>query len=78
MLSVTEGEDKPLKYPATFHSVDVVLLSKIDLADPVGFDHPLARRNVERVAPNARIVEVSARSGSGMEALLHVLGAIEG
>jgi hydrogenase nickel incorporation protein HypB len=73
LLSVTEGEDKPLKYPATFHSADLVLIGKIDLSEATGFDRALARRNVERVAPNARILEVSARNGAGMEELLGVL-----
>ncbi len=74
LLSVTEGEDKPLKYPATFHSADVVVISKGDLAGACGFDAPQARRNVARVAPQARIVEVSARTGEGMAALLVALG----
>jgi hydrogenase nickel incorporation protein HypB len=73
LLSVTEGEDKPLKYPATFHSADLVLIGKIDLSEATGFDRALARRNVERVAPNARILEVSARNGAGMEELLAAL-----
>ncbi|MCS5706976.1 hydrogenase nickel incorporation protein HypB [Synechococcus sp. FGCU-3] len=73
LLSVTEGEDKPLKYPATFHSADVVVISKIDLAEVVGFDVAHARRHIERVAPRARIVELSARTGAGMDALLEAL-----
>jgi len=73
LLSVTEGEDKPLKYPATFHSADVVVISKIDLAEVVGFDVANARRHIERVAPRARIVELSARTGAGMDALLEAL-----
>jgi hydrogenase nickel incorporation protein HypB len=73
LLSVTEGEDKPLKYPATFHSADVVVISKCDLTEVVGFDRAHARRHIERVAPRARIVEVSARSGEGMAALLEAL-----
>jgi hydrogenase nickel incorporation protein HypB len=77
LLSVTEGEDKPLKYPATFHSADLVLIGKIDLSEATGFDRALARRNVERVAPNARILEVSARSGAGMEELLHSLKTLD-
>jgi hydrogenase nickel incorporation protein HypB len=73
LLSVTEGEDKPLKYPATFHSADVVVISKCDLTEVVGFDRAHARRHIARVAPRARIVEVSARSGEGMAALLEAL-----
>ena len=73
LLSVTEGEDKPLKYPATFHSADLVVISKSDLADAVDFDRPLAYRNVRQVAPAARVLEVSARRGTGLEALLEAL-----
>ena len=73
LLSVTEGEDKPLKYPATFHSADVVVISKSDLAVACGFDAPQARRHVARVAPKARIVEVSARTGAGIAELLAAL-----
>ena len=74
LLSVTEGEDKPLKYPAIFHSADVVVISKGDLAEACGFDAPQAHRNVARVAPQARIVQVSARTGEGIAALLAALG----
>jgi hydrogenase nickel incorporation protein HypB len=73
LLSVTEGEDKPLKYPATFHSADVVVISKCDIAEVVDFDLAHARRHIERVAPRARVVEVSARTGAGMRALLEAL-----
>ena len=74
LLSVTEGEDKPLKYPALFHSADVVVISKCDLAATCGFDGPQARRNITRVAPHARIVEVSARTGAGIDGLLEAIG----
>ncbi|MFQ6537907.1 MULTISPECIES: hydrogenase nickel incorporation protein HypB [Aphanothece] len=74
MLSVTEGEDKPLKYPASFASADVVVISKRDLADAVGFDRRQVLRHLERVAPGARIVETSARTGEGLEELLAVIG----
>ncbi len=73
LLSVTEGEDKPLKYPAMFHSADVVVISKSDLAEAVEFDRPLALRNVEQVAPAARLLEVSARRGTGFDALVELL-----
>ncbi|KEF41982.1 MAG: hydrogenase nickel incorporation protein HypB [Cyanobium sp. CACIAM 14] len=75
LLSVTEGEDKPLKYPALFHSADLVVISKVDLSEACGFDGPLARRHVARVAPHARIVEVSARTGAGIDGLLAALAA---
>ena len=74
LLSVTEGEDKPLKYPATFHSADLVLISKIDLLDATGFDRPHARRHIARVAPRAQVLEVSARTGAGIAALIGALG----
>ncbi len=66
LLSVTEGEDKPLKYPTAFQSADVVLLTKTDLAAAVGFDRKTAIANIQRMAPQARLFEVSARTGSGM------------
>jgi hydrogenase nickel incorporation protein HypB len=74
LLSVTEGEDKPLKYPATFAGADLVLITKVDLAEVTGFDLPLARRYLAQVAPGAVVMEVSARSGVGLEALADHLG----
>jgi hydrogenase nickel incorporation protein HypB len=73
LLSVTEGEDKPLKYPATFHSADLVVITKVDLAEAVGFDRALAYRYLQQVAPAARVLETSARGGVGMDALLEAL-----
>jgi hydrogenase nickel incorporation protein HypB len=69
LLSVTEGEDKPLKYPAIFHSADLVVISKVDLAEAVGFERQRAREAIAAVAPRAAVLEVSARSGIGLEAL---------
>lgn len=69
LLAVGEGEDKPLKYPAMFRSADVVVITKLDLAEAVGFDRAAARANIARVAPNAAVLETSARSGAGLEAL---------
>ncbi len=68
LLSVTEGEDKPLKYPTMFKSADVVIINKIDIAEAVGFERDKALTNIKRVAPQATIFEVSARTGGGMEA----------
>jgi hydrogenase nickel incorporation protein HypB len=73
LLSVAEGEDKPLKYPALFHSADVVAITKTDLLAATGFDLALARTAIARVAPKAAVVEVSARSGAGIEELLTAL-----
>src|SRR5262249_40907676 len=66
LLSVTEGEDKPLKYPKIFKTADVVLVTKADLAAAAGFDRDAALGNVRRVAPQADVLEVSARTGKGM------------
>jgi len=73
LLAVTEGEDKPLKYPTLINTVDVVILSKIDLADAVGFDRALALRNIAEVRPGVEVLEVSARTGEGMDAWLETL-----
>ncbi len=66
LLSVTEGEDKPLKYPVMFRTAQVVVVNKMDIAEAVGFDREAALRNIRRVAPEASILEVSARTGQGM------------
>jgi hydrogenase nickel incorporation protein HypB len=66
LFSVTEGEDKPLKYPTTFKNADVVLLTKTDIAEAVGCDLALARQNIHAIAPQAELFELSARSGAGM------------
>ncbi|HBA83862.1 MAG TPA: hydrogenase accessory protein HypB [Verrucomicrobia bacterium] len=63
--SVTEGEDKPLKYPVIFHDAELVVINKIDLAAAVGFDRDTALANIRRVAPSARILELSAKTGEG-------------
>jgi len=73
LISTTEGEDKPLKYAPIFHSADLVVISKIDLAEAVGFDRAAARAAIARVAPHAAVLETSARSGVGLDALADVL-----
>jgi hydrogenase nickel incorporation protein HypB len=73
MLSVTEGEDKPLKYPSMFQSADLVVISKIDLASAVEFDHGLAHRHLRQVAPAAPVLELSAKTGAGMDQLYGLL-----
>lgn len=67
LTSVTEGEDKPKKYPPIFHNADAVVLTKLDLAEAVELDRELAIENIRDVAPRARIFEVSARTGEGMD-----------
>jgi hydrogenase nickel incorporation protein HypB len=66
VFSVTEGEDKPLKYPTMFKIADVVIINKIDIAEVVGFDRRTALHNIQQIAPQAQILEVSARTGVGM------------
>ena len=66
LFSVTEGEDKPLKYPATFKSAQVILITKIDIAEAVVFDRDLAWQNLRKVAPQTTIFEVSARTAQGL------------
>ncbi len=73
LLSVTEGEDKPLKYPGLFSSADAAVITKIDLAVPCGFDRDLALKNVNEIRPGIRIFETSAKTGAGMEAWLDYL-----
>jgi hydrogenase nickel incorporation protein HypB len=66
LFSVTEGEDKPLKYPTIFNTADVALITKMDLAGAVEFDTPAARRNIQAVRPGMEVFEVSAKTGAGM------------
>ena len=68
LLSVTEGKDKPLKYPPMFQSADAVIISKIDLAQACGYDRETALANIRRVAPKAQVFETSAKTGQGMDA----------
>ena len=65
--SVTEGEDKPLKYPPMFQSADVVVVTKTDMAAAAGFDRELALKNIRQSAPRAKIFEVSSRTGNGVK-----------
>lgn len=67
LLSVTEGEDKPLKYPGLFNTADVAVITKIDLAEACDFDRDLARANIEAVRPGMRVFETSAKTGAGMD-----------
>lgn len=73
LLSVTEGEDKPLKYPPLFRSAHVVIVTKTDLAAAAGCDREALRRNLQALAPQARVFELSARTGEGLEAWLEWL-----
>ncbi len=73
LFSVTEGEDKPLKYPLAFRTAHLALITKIDLAEATGFDRERARANIETVHPGVRILELSARTGEGLDAWLGLL-----
>ena len=75
--SVTEGEDKPLKYPPMFHSADVVIVTKTDMAAVAGFDRELALKNIRQASPRAKIFELSARSGDGVAAWCDFLVALK-
>ena len=70
LLSVTEGEDKPLKYPTMFKSAQIIIINKIDLATAVEFNRNLAIANIQKIAPQAQIFEVSAKTGQGIDSLL--------
>jgi hydrogenase nickel incorporation protein HypB len=75
LLSVTEGEDKPLKYPGLFNTCDVAAITKIDLAVACEFDRAAARSNIEAVRPGIRILETSAKTGAGLDEWLDYLAA---
>jgi hydrogenase nickel incorporation protein HypB len=73
LLSVTEGEDKPLKYPLAFNTSHVVLVTKSDLADAVGYDRTAATASIRQVNARAQILELSTRSGAGFEEWIALL-----
>ncbi len=73
LLSVTEGEDKPLKYPTMFNSADAAVITKMDIAEPCGFDREAAIRNMNEIRPGIRIFETSAKTGVGMDEWLNYL-----
>ena len=73
LLSVTEGEDKPLKYPNIFNSADIAVITKMDLAEACEFDLGAARRNIQAVRPGMLILTTSAKTGAGMSEWLECL-----
>jgi len=75
LLSVTEGEDKPLKYPGLFNTADVAAITKVDLAAVCEFDRAKALGNIEAVRPGMQTFEVSAKTGIGIDAWLDYLTA---
>ena len=75
LLSVTEGEDKPLKYPTIFNTADMALLTKMDLAEAVEFDLAAANANIQRVRPGMPVLQVSSKTGAGMNEWLKFLAS---
>jgi hydrogenase nickel incorporation protein HypB len=75
LISVTEGEDKPLKYPTIFNSADVAIVTKTDLADAVEFNWEAAYSNIQAVRPGMRVFRLSSKSGAGMEDFLDFMVA---
>jgi hydrogenase nickel incorporation protein HypB len=73
LLSVTEGEDKPLKYPTLFNSADGAIITKIDLAAPCAFERETALRNLNEIRPGIRVYETSAKTGAGVDEWLNYL-----
>jgi hydrogenase nickel incorporation protein HypB len=73
LLSVTEGEDKPLKYPTIFNSADVGIITKVDLATAVEFDWNAAMQSLEAVRPGMTVLRVSAKTGEGMDEWLRLV-----
>lgn len=78
LVSTTEGEDKPLKYPTIFNTADVAVITKMDLADVLEFDGAAMRQNIQDVRPGMQTFEVSAKSGAGMDAWLEFVAASRG
>jgi hydrogenase nickel incorporation protein HypB len=73
LLSVTEGEDKPLKYPTIFNTADVAIITKTDLAAAVEFDRQALVENIARVRPGLEVLEVSAKTGDGFDRWMALL-----
>jgi hydrogenase nickel incorporation protein HypB len=73
LFSVTEGEDKPLKYPTIFNTADVAIITKVDLSAAVEFDLKAAEKSIESVRPGMRMFRVSAKTGEGMHEFLTFL-----
>jgi len=77
LLSVTEGEDKPLKYPTIFNSADVAVITKMDLAAAVDFNERVLERNIQAVRPGMRVLKLSAKTGEGMHEFLDYLQKLQ-
>lgn len=75
LMSTTEGEDKPRKYPTIFNTADAAVITKMDLAGAVEFDKKAALKNIEAVRPKMRLFEVSSKTGAGINEWLEFLEA---
>ncbi len=73
LVSVTEGEDKPLKYPTMFNSADVAIITKMDLAEAVEADIPRLEKNIRQVRPDIRIFHAAAKKDDGLGEWLNFL-----
>ena len=73
ILSVPEGDDKPLKYPLMFSIVDVVLVNKIDVAEHFDFDLEALKERVKKLNPNIKVIPMSAKTGEGINEWIHWL-----
>ena len=78
LLSVTEGEDKPLKYPTIFNTADMAVITKIDLAQASDFNRAAALGYIEDARPGLRVIELSAKTGAGIEPWIAALEAARG
>ena len=76
LMSTTEGEDKPRKYPTIFNTADVAVITKMDLAEAVEFDKQAALKSIEAVRPKMQVFEVSSKTGAGMDEWLKFLNRI--
>jgi hydrogenase nickel incorporation protein HypB len=73
LMSVTEGEDKPLKYPTIFNTADVALITKMDLSAACEFDRETANKNIQAVRPGIPVMELSVKNGRGIDQYLAFL-----
>ena len=73
LVSVTEGEDKPLKYPGLFNTSDLAVITKLDLAAAVEFDRATALANIDRVRPGMAVLEVATKTGAGIDTWIDTL-----
>jgi hydrogenase nickel incorporation protein HypB len=76
LLSVTEGEDKPIKYPVLFSAVDLVIITKTDLLEHLDFDMEECKANLAKVCPNAKVIELSSKTGQGIDSWLAYLDTL--